>query len=210
MYWIGLTGGIGAGKSTVARLLARFYDPDQGRVRLDGVDLRDLALVDLRAAVAVGTQRPVLFSAPLRDNLLAGRSDAPWEDVLAACEAAGVDAFLDQLPDGYDTLIGEHGFSLSGGQRQRIAIARAVIADPRVLILDDATSSVDPTKEHEIRAALGEVMRHARPAHAAADDHDAGAGGERGGSRRRGVGHGGHRRSSARTAPRMFPWSRRM
>ena len=128
--------------------------PQHGRVEIGGVDLRDLALVDLRAAVAVGTQRPVLFSAPLRDNLLAGRSDAPWEDVLAACEAAGVDAFLDQLPDGYDTLIGERGVNLSGGQRQRVALARALISDARVLVLDDPLSAVDTRTEASVLAHL--------------------------------------------------------
>ena len=149
-----ICGGTGAGKSSLLGLVARFYDPQHGSVEIGGVDLRDLALVDLRAAVAVGTQRPVLFSAPLRDNLLAGRSDAPWEDVLAACEAAGVDAFLDQLPDGYDTLIGERGVNLSGGQRQRVALARALISDARVLVLDDPLSAVDTRTEASVLAHL--------------------------------------------------------
>ena len=151
---VAICGGTGAGKSSLLGLVARFYDPQHGRVEIGGVDLRDLALVDLRAAVAVGTQRPVLFSAPLRDNLLAGRSDAPWEDVLAACEAAGVDAFLDQLPDGYDTLIGERGVNLSGGQRQRVALARALISDARVLVLDDPLSAVDTRTEASVLAHL--------------------------------------------------------
>jgi ATP-binding cassette subfamily B protein len=151
---VAICGGTGAGKSSLLSLVARFYDPLEGRVEIGGIDVRELALVDLRAAVAVGTQRPVLFSAPLRDNLLSGRPDAPWDDVLAACEAAGVDSFLDQLPDGYDTLIGERGINLSGGQRQRVALARALISDARVLVLDDPLSAVDTRTEASVLAHL--------------------------------------------------------
>jgi ATP-binding cassette, subfamily B, bacterial len=151
---VAVCGGTGAGKSSLLALVARFYDPQEGHVEIGGVDVRDLALVDLRAAVAVGTQRPVLFSAPLRENLLSGRPDAPWDDVLAACEAAGVDSFLDQLPDGYDTLIGERGINLSGGQRQRVALARALISDARVLVLDDPLSAVDTRTEASVLAHL--------------------------------------------------------
>jgi ATP-binding cassette subfamily B protein len=154
---VAICGGTGAGKSSLLGLVARFYDPQQGHVEIGGVDLRDLALVDLRGAVAVGTQRPVLFSAPLRDNLLAGRSDAPWDEVLAACEAAGVNAFLDQLPDGFDTLIGERGINLSGGQRQRVALARALISEARVLVLDDPLSAVDTRTEATVLAHLREA-----------------------------------------------------
>ena len=154
---VAVCGGTGAGKSSLLGLVARFYDPDGGHVEIGGVDLRDLALVDLRAAVAVGTQRPVLFSAPLRDNLLAGRVDAPWDDVLAACDAAGVTAFLDQLPDGFDTLIGERGVNLSGGQRQRVALARALISKARVLVLDDPLSAVDTRTEASVLAHLREA-----------------------------------------------------
>jgi ABC-type multidrug transport system fused ATPase/permease subunit len=154
---VAVCGGTGAGKSSLLGLVARFYDPQRGHVEIGGVDLRELALVDLRAAVAVGTQRPVLFSAPLRDNLLAGRVDAPWEDVLAACDAAGVTAFLDQLPDGFDTLIGERGVNLSGGQRQRVALARALISRARVLVLDDPLSAVDTRTEASVLAHLREA-----------------------------------------------------
>jgi ABC-type multidrug transport system fused ATPase/permease subunit len=154
---VAICGGTGSGKSSLLGLVARFYDPQRGTVAIGGIDVRELPLVELRAAVAVGTQRPVLFSAPLRENLLAGRSDAPWDDVLAACEAAGVNAFLDQLPDGFDTLIGERGVNLSGGQRQRVALARALISEARVLVLDDPLSAVDTRTEATVLAHLREA-----------------------------------------------------
>jgi ABC-type multidrug transport system fused ATPase/permease subunit len=144
---VAVCGPTGAGKTTLLGLLPRFYDPAAGRVLVGGVEVRDLRLADLRAAVAVVTQRPVLFSVPLRDNLTAARPDAPWDEVLAACEAAGVTAFAEDLPDGYDTLIGERGVNLSGGQRQRVALARALVAGARVLVLDDPMSSVDTQTE---------------------------------------------------------------
>jgi ABC-type multidrug transport system fused ATPase/permease subunit len=123
-------------------------------VLLGGVDVREVAIAELRSAVAIVTQRPILFSVPLRDNLLAGRADAPWDDVLAAAEAAGVAAFVDDLPDGYDTLIGERGVNLSGGQRQRVALARALVAGARVLVLDDPLSAVDTHTEHVLVGGL--------------------------------------------------------
>jgi ABC-type multidrug transport system fused ATPase/permease subunit len=147
---VAVCGSTGSGKTSLLQLLPRFYDPTAGRVLLGGVDARDVAVAELRRAVAVVTQKAVLFSVPLRDNLLAARPDADWADVLDACEAAGVAEFVDDLPDGYDTLIGERGVNLSGGQRQRVALARALIAGSRVLVLDDPMSAVDTETERHL------------------------------------------------------------
>jgi ATP-binding cassette subfamily B protein len=155
---IALVGATASGKSTVARLVPRFYDVDGGRVLLDGVDVRDIELATLRTAIGIVFEDTFLFSESVHDNIAFADPNAPMAAVKRAAELAGADEFIEELPDGYDTIVGQHGYTLSGGQRQRIAIARAVLADPRVLILDDATSSVDPSKEHEIRAALREVM----------------------------------------------------
>ncbi len=156
---VALVGATGSGKSTVAGLLARLYDPDAGRVLLDGHDVRELRLADVRGAVALVFEETFLFTESVRENIRFGRPDADDEAVLGAATLAGAAGFIAELPDGYDTVLGERGFSLSGGQRQRIAIARAILANPAVLVLDDATSAVDATKEHEIRAALAKVMR---------------------------------------------------
>jgi len=144
---VAVCGPTGSGKTTLLNLLPRFYDPTSGRVLLGGVDTRDVKVAELRRAVAIVTQRPVLFSVLLRENLLSARPDADWDEVLAACEAAGVSTFVDDLPDGYDTLIGERGVNLSGGQRQRVALARALLAGARVLVLDDPMSAVDTETE---------------------------------------------------------------
>ncbi len=154
---VAVCGPTGAGKTSLLNLVPRFYDPTQGHVLLGGVDVRDVLLAELRRSVAIVTQKPVLFSIRLRDNLLAGRPDADWGDVLDACEAAGVAAFVDELPDGYETLIGERGVNLSGGQRQRVALARALVADARVLVLDDPMSAVDTETERHL-------VEHLRPA----------------------------------------------
>ena len=151
---VAVCGATGAGKTSLLNLLPRFYDPTAGRVLIGGVDSRDVAIADLRRSVALVTQKAVLFSVPLRDNLLAARPDADWVDVLAACEAAGVASFVDGLPNGYDTLIGERGVNLSGGQRQRVALARALIARARVIVLDDPMSAVDTETERHLVATL--------------------------------------------------------
>ncbi len=151
---VAVCGATGAGKTSLLNLLPRFYDPTSGRVLIGGVDSRHLPLAELRQSVALVTQKPVLFSMPLRDNLLAARPDADWVEVLAACETAGVAAFVDGLPNGYDTLIGERGVNLSGGQRQRVALARALIAESRVIVLDDPMSAVDTETERHLIATL--------------------------------------------------------
>jgi ATP-binding cassette subfamily B protein len=156
---VAVVGATGSGKSTVARLLARFYDVDDGRVTLDGVDVRRVPLHELRRAVGIVFEETFLFSASVAENIAFADPGADVDAIERAARLAGAHEFITSLPDSYATEIGERGFSLSGGQRQRLAIARAILADPRLLILDDATSSVDPTKEHEIRDALTEVMR---------------------------------------------------
>ncbi|HET8606877.1 MAG TPA: ABC transporter ATP-binding protein, partial [Gaiellaceae bacterium] len=155
---LALVGATGSGKSTAAALLARFYDVDAGRIAIGGDDVRDLRVGDLRRAVALVFDDTFLFSATVRDNVGFARAEATDEEIEAAARAGGAHEFVAALPQGYATVLGERGFSLSGGQRQRIAIARAVLADPAVLVLDDATSAVDATKEHEIRAALASAM----------------------------------------------------
>jgi ATP-binding cassette subfamily B protein len=156
---VALVGATGSGKSTVARLLLRFYDVQSGSVSIDGVDVRDLRLEALRRAVGVVFEDTLLFHDTVAANIAFADPDADEARIVAAARLAGAHDFICELPEGYATLLGERGYSLSGGQRQRIAIARAIVADPRVLVLDDATSAVDPSKEHEIREAMGTVMR---------------------------------------------------
>lgn len=156
---VAIVGATGSGKSTITRLLLRFYDPQSGSITLDGVDLRDLKLSDLRRSVGVVFEDTLLFHDTVSANIAFAKPGIDSEIVVRAAKLAGAHDFVMQLPEKYDTVLGERGFSLSGGQRQRIAIARAIVADPRVLVLDDATSAVDPTKEHEIRDALSTVMR---------------------------------------------------
>ena len=156
---VAVVGATGCGKTTVARLLPRFYDVQDGRILIDGTDVRDIKLRSLRKSVGIVFEDTFLFSDTIRANIAFADPNAEDDVVERAARLSGAHDFIEQMPDGYDTIIGEQGFSLSGGQRQRVALARAILADPRILILDDATSSVDPTKEHEIREALAEVMR---------------------------------------------------
>jgi ATP-binding cassette subfamily B protein len=156
---VALVGHTGAGKSTVVKLLARFYDPTAGRVLIDGHDLRDVTAQSLRSQLGIVPQESFLFSGSVRSNIAFGRPDAPLEDVVAAAEAVGAADFIDALPDGYDTEIQERGARLSIGQRQLVAFARALLADPRILILDEATSSVDIPTEARIEEALQTLLR---------------------------------------------------
>jgi ATP-binding cassette subfamily B protein len=156
---VALVGQTGSGKSTLTSLIPRFYDPDSGRVLIDRQDVRAVRIDELRSQIGIVTQDPFLFSVSVAENLRFGRAEASDEDLRAAARIAQADDFVLALPDGYDTVVGERGLSLSGGQRQRLAIARALVMDPCILILDDATSSVDVETEFLIRTALANVMR---------------------------------------------------
>jgi ATP-binding cassette subfamily B protein len=157
---VALVGRTGSGKSTAARLLARFYDVTAGAVRVDGHDVRDLTLASLRAQVGIVLDEPFLFSVSIRDNIAYGRPNADISDVEAAARAAGADEFIRALPEGYDTVVGERGYTLSGGQRQRVAIARTLLLNPPVLVLDDATSAIDVQVEQQIHSSLEVLMRN--------------------------------------------------
>lgn len=155
---VAVVGRTGTGKSTVARLLTRFYDATEGRVLIDGRDVRDLTLASLRSQIGLVLDEPFLFSVSIRDNIAYGRPDADFTDIEAASKAAGADGFIRDLPNGYETVVGERGYTLSGGQRQRIAIARALLVNPPILVLDDATSAIDVQIELQIHDALRRLM----------------------------------------------------
>jgi ABC-type multidrug transport system fused ATPase/permease subunit len=157
---IALIGHTGSGKTTLTSLVPRFYDVTSGRVTLDGVDVRDVELKSLRHAIGVISQDPFLFSATVRENIMFGAPELEDAEVENIARLAQAHEFVERLPDGYNTVIGERGITLSGGQRQRLAIARALAVDPRVLILDDATASVDASTEARIRVGLREAMRN--------------------------------------------------
>jgi ATP-binding cassette, subfamily B, bacterial MsbA len=156
---VALVGPSGAGKSTMLTLVPRFFDPVEGRVCVDGVDVREVATRDLRRHIGIVPQETLLFSGTVRENVRYGRPEASDEEVVHACAAANAEAFVRSFPDGFETVVGERGVKLSGGQRQRIAIARAVLKDPRILILDEATSSLDSESESLVQAALERLMR---------------------------------------------------
>lgn len=156
---VALVGPSGAGKTTVTYLVPRFYDPDAGQILLDGCDLRDLALESLRAQIGMVTQETFLFHASIRENLLYARPEATFDELVAAARAAHIHDFIEQLPQGYDTIVGERGFRLSGGEKQRLSIARTLLKNPRILILDEATSSLDSTSEAAIQAAMAPLLR---------------------------------------------------
>jgi ATP-binding cassette subfamily B protein len=156
---VALVGRTGAGKTTVARLLDRYYDVTAGTVRIDGHDIRDLRLASLRSAVGIVADEPFLFSTTIRENIAYGRPDADFADIESAARAAGADGFIREMADGYNTVVGERGYTLSGGQRQRIAIARTLLVNPPILVLDDSTSAVDVEVEKEIHWALRQLMQ---------------------------------------------------
>ena len=155
---LAIVGPSGAGKSTVANLLPRFYDPQEGTIRIDGIDIREVTVASLREQLAMVPQDTILFSASIYENILYGRLDATREEVVQAAQSSNAHDFILQLPDGYDTQIGERGCQLSGGQRQRIAIARALLKNPRILILDEATSALDAESERLVQDALDKLM----------------------------------------------------
>lgn len=155
---IALLGATGSGKSTIINLLPRFYDVTRGDVTIDGIDVREVTLDSLRSQVGIVMQETTLFTGTVRENIAYGRPDATLEQVVSAARAAEADQFIQEFADGYDTQVGERGATLSGGQKQRIAIARALLLDPRILILDDSTSSVDIETEYHIQQALDKLM----------------------------------------------------
>jgi ATP-binding cassette subfamily B protein len=156
---VALVGPSGAGKTTVTYLLPRFFDPTEGRILLDGHDLRDISQDSLRSHFGMVTQETFLFHASVRENLLYARPDATESQVIAAAKSANIHELIASLPEGYDTVVGERAFRLSGGERQRLSIARALLKDPRILILDEATSSLDATSEYLIQQALETLLR---------------------------------------------------
>ena len=157
---LALVGPSGAGKSTVFELLLRFYDPQSGSIELDGIDIRNLGLHELRANIALVPQQPALFTGDVRYNIAYGKLDASDEEIEAAARAAHAHEFISALPGGYASHLGDQSVRLSGGQRQRIAIARAILNDPRILLLDEATSALDTESEHQVQLALQELMHN--------------------------------------------------
>jgi subfamily B ATP-binding cassette protein MsbA len=156
---IALVGPSGAGKSTMFNLIPRFYDPTSGAVKVDGIDVRDVTQASLRGQIGIVPQETLLFGDTIRENIRYGRLDASEDELIAAARAANAHNFIMDLPDQYDSLVGERGIKLSGGQRQRVAIARAILKNPRILLLDEATSSLDSESEHEVQEALGRLMQ---------------------------------------------------
>jgi len=156
---VALVGGSGSGKTTIASLIPRFYDPQQGRITIDGIDIREVTLNSLRKVIGIVQQDVFLFSATIRENIAYGSENASMEDIIAAAKIAELHDFIQSLPDKYDTMVGERGVTLSGGERQRIAIARTILHNPRILIFDDSTSSVDAETELSIRRALKTITR---------------------------------------------------
>ena len=157
---IGLVGHSGAGKTTIINLLSRFYDPTEGAILIDGVPMRDIKLDDLRRQFGIVLQEPFLFPGTISENIAYARPEASPEEVMRAAKAANAHDFILRFPDGYDTQVGERGVRLSGGERQRLSIARAILHDPRILILDEATASVDTETEKQIQEAIQRLIKN--------------------------------------------------
>jgi ATP-binding cassette subfamily B protein len=155
---LGIVGETGAGKSTLLSLIGRLYDVTQGSIRVDGIDVRDLELNELRRAIGAVFQDSFLFSHTVAANISFGRPNASDDDIRSSAEIASAHGFISEMPDGYETLVGEHGSNLSGGQRQRLSLARALLVNPPILLLDDATAAVDPETEHEIQQAISHAL----------------------------------------------------
>lgn len=153
-----LVGQSGSGKSTVVSLIERFYDPQAGEVLIDGINLKEFQLKWIRSKIGLVSQEPVLFTSSIKDNIAYGKEGATIEEIKAAAELANASKFVDKLPQGLDTMVGEHGTQLSGGQKQRIAVARAILKDPRILLLDEATSALDAESERVVQEALDRIM----------------------------------------------------
>jgi ATP-binding cassette subfamily B protein len=157
---IGLVGKSGSGKSTTVSLICRFYEPDSGAIRIDGMDYREISLQDMRSQIGIVLQEPFLFNGTIAENIRYGKPSATFEEIVEAAKAANARGFILGKPDGYDTVVGERGSKLSGGERQRISIARAILHNPRILILDEATSSVDVETEKQIQAAITNLVKN--------------------------------------------------
>ena len=157
---VAIVGGTGSGKSTLVNLIPRFLDPTAGRITIDGYDLREISLKSLRSNIGLVLQENFLFSATVRENISLGKPDAPLDEVMKAADLAQAHRFASEFPKGYDTPLGERGIGLSGGQKQRVALARAILTDPKILILDEATSSVDTETEYLIQEGLSDVMEN--------------------------------------------------
>lgn len=157
---VAILGATGSGKSTLINLIPRFYDPTSGRIMIDDTDIRDVKLESLRKQIGMVLQDTFLFTATLKDNISYGRTDATMDQIIAAAKAANIHDFISSLPKGYDTEVGERGVTLSGGEKQRVTIARALLMDPKILILDDSTSSVDTETENLIQNALATLMKN--------------------------------------------------
>jgi len=155
---IGLVGPSGAGKSTTINLLCRFYDVTSGAIEIDGIDIRDVQLRSLREQIGIVLQEPFLFHGTIAENIAYGRPEATMEEIMQAAQAANAHEFIVRFPEGYETMVGERGARLSGGERQRISIARAILKNPRILIFDEATASVDTETEHQIREAIDRLV----------------------------------------------------